>query len=53
MKKLIALLLALVMVFGMVACGNKAPVETNPAETNAPAATEPEKVEAPTYTYHS
>ena len=27
MKKLIAMLLALVMVFGLVACGNKAPDE--------------------------
>ena len=45
MKKLIALLLALVMVMGMVACGAKeeaAPAETEaaaPAETEAPATT--------------
>ena len=42
MKKLIALLLALIMVLGMVACGEKAPAETNaPAkEENKPAATQ-------------
>ena len=57
MKKLIALLLALVMVLGMVACGEKAPAETNaPAkEENKPAATQaatetPDwKVEHPTW----
>ena len=38
MKKIISLLLVLVMVLGMVACGNKAPVETTPAATDAPAA---------------
>ena len=40
MKKLIAMLLALVMVLGLAACGgNAAPAETNaaPAETKAPA----------------
>jgi len=36
MKKLIALLLAMVMVFGLVACGNNAPAETPNAD--APAA---------------
>ena len=43
MKKLIALLLALVMVFGMVACGGN----TEPEGTNAPAAdsTEPQSGE--------
>ena len=43
MKKLIAMLLALVMVLGLAACGgNAAPAETKaaPAETKAPA-TEP------------
>ena len=39
MKKLIALLLALVMVLGMVACGEKAPAE----DTKAPAAENNEK----------
>lgn len=39
MKKLIALLLAGVMVLGMVACGAKAPASNNtPASTTAPAA---------------
>ncbi len=42
MKKTIALLLALVMVFGLVACGNSAPAEPSapaaPAEPAAPAA---------------
>lgn len=36
MKKIISLLLALVMVLGMVACGNNAPVETNPTENQGP-----------------
>lgn len=36
MKKIISLLLALVMVLGMVACGNNAPVETNPTENQDP-----------------
>ena len=39
MKKLIALLLAMIMVFSLVACSNE-PAETEPAETE-PAATEP------------
>ena len=39
MKKLIALLLALVMVLGLAAC-NKAPVETTPATTGAAQETE-------------
>ena len=39
MKKLIALLLALVMVFGLVACGKKAPAADAPAD--APAADAP------------
>jgi predicted small lipoprotein YifL len=45
MKKLIALLLALVMVLGLVACGNKAPATDAPAAdapaADAPAADEP------------
>lgn len=41
MKKLIALLLALIMVIGMVACSRKEPEAAAPAATNAaPAATE-------------
>ena len=40
MKKLIALLLALVMVFGLVACGKKAPAADAPA-ADAPAADAP------------
>ena len=48
MKKLIALLLALTMVFALVACGASEPAETQaPA---APAATEAPKVEAPAET---
>ena len=44
MKKLIAMLLALVMVLAMVACGNTTPETTAPAapaETNAPEAQDP------------
>ena len=37
MKKLIAMLLALVMVVGLVACGEKAPAAEAPVETAAPA----------------
>ena len=40
MKKLIALLLALVMVVGLIACGNT----KAPAETKAPAAETPEEI---------
>ncbi|MGN1000084.1 MAG: carbohydrate ABC transporter substrate-binding protein, partial [Faecousia sp.] len=45
MKKLIALLLAMVMVIGLVACGSSTAKETEapaaaPAETAAPAGTE-------------
>ena len=42
-KQILAMLLALVMVLGMVACGNSTPVATEPAATEAPAAapTEP------------
>ena len=49
MKKLIALLLAMVMVLGLVACGNTAPAATEaPAEPEAPAAAEtPAEPEAP------
>ena len=43
MKKLIAMLLALVMVFSLVACGAK---EEAPAETQAPAAEAPAETEA-------
>ena len=43
MKKLIAMLLALVMVLGLVACGSEKPVETNDpdAATEAPATESP------------
>jgi len=41
MKKLIALLLALVMVFGMVACGNKNDAPAADAPADAPAADAP------------
>ena len=44
MKKLIALLLALVMVLGLVACGEAEPAATEPAATK-PAATEPAATE--------
>ena len=40
MKKLLALVLAVVMVLGMVACGNTTPETTAPAETTTPAAPE-------------
>ena len=40
MKKLIAMLLALVMVFGLVACGNSTPAATEAPAAEAPAATE-------------
>ena len=41
MKKILAMLLALVMVMGLVACGGNAPETTAPAETNAPAESTP------------
>ena len=42
MKKFLAMLLALVMVMGLVACGGNQPAETKaPAETNAPAESTP------------
>ena len=49
MKKLIAMLLACVMVLGLVACGGNAPETTAPAD-NAPQTTAPvaEGPEAPT-----
>ena len=48
MKKLIAMLLAMVMVLGLVACGgNTAPAATEAPEAEAPAATEAPKEEAP------
>ena len=40
MKKLIALILAVVMVFGLVACGQKAPEATPEAEATAEATAE-------------
>jgi len=40
MKKLIAMLMALVMVFGLVACGSSAPAATEAPKADAPAATE-------------
>lgn len=46
MKKLLALLLALIMVIGMVACGNKTETPAPTEETQAPAeATQPETTE--------
>ena len=54
MKKFIALLLALVMVLGLVACGgNTAPAATEAPKADAPAApaaTEAPKAEAPAAT---
>ena len=50
MKKFIALLLALVMIVGLVACGSKsepAPAEEKKEETAAPAPAEETKEEAP------
>ena len=48
MKKLIALLLALVMVIGLVACGGeKAPAADAPAKDDAPVADAPAKDDAP------
>lgn len=49
MKKLVALLMALAMVFALVACGaEEAPAATEaPAANNEPAATEAPEVEAP------
>ena len=42
MKKFLAMLLALVMVMGLVACGGNKPAETQaPTETNAPAESNP------------
>ena len=42
MKKILAMLLALVMVMGLVACGGNKPAETQaPTETNAPAESNP------------
>ncbi len=46
MKKLIAMLLALVMVFGLVACGGSEPAATEAPKTDAPAAEAP-ATEAP------
>ena len=44
MKKLLSLVLAVVMVFGLVACGGNGGTETNPSETTPPVA------EVPSYT---
>ena len=46
MKKLLALVLALVMVMGLAACGNQ-PAETTPAPTEAPTTKAPETTPAP------
>ena len=48
MKKLLSLVLAVIMVLGLVACGNDAPETTAPAGTTAPVAGD-----AATYTYKS
>ena len=45
MKKLFALLLALVMVLSLAACGGEKPVESNPLETDPPAQTQPAPTE--------
>ena len=45
MRKIIAMLLALVMVLGLTACGNK-PVETTPTGTTAPAETQAPETQA-------
>ena len=48
MKKILAMLLALVMVMGLVACGGEKPAETTaPGETNAPAESNPVETNAP------
>ena len=47
MKKILALLLALVMVFALAACGSNAPAATAPAATEASAATEEPAAEEP------
>ena len=56
-KKLLALLLAVVMVLGLVACGNSdKPVTSDPVNTNTPAGNDPvstDPVEEPTYTYNT
>ncbi len=60
MKKYLALLLAVVMVLSLAACGSKTPAATDaptaattPAATDAPAATEPTAEAPATYTYHT
>ena len=63
MKKLLAMLLAVVMVLSMAACGEKDPKVTTAAPTSAPttapttaptepATTEPEPAKVPTYTWN-
>ena len=50
-KRLLALLLALVMVIGLAACGGTTPPATNPPATNPPATDAP-TTPAPVVTYH-
>ena len=47
MKKILSLLLVLVMVLGLVACGASKPAETEAPAVEAPAATEAPETEAP------
>ena len=49
MKKIAALLLALVMAFSLIACGAPAANESKAPEASAPAASQPAGPEAPTY----
>ena len=46
MRKIIAMLLALVMALGLVACGNNTPAETTAPGTTAPAETQPVETQA-------
>ena len=46
MRKIIAMLLALVMALGLVACGNNTPAETTAPGTTAPAETQPAETQA-------
>ena len=47
MKKILALVLALIMVLTLVACGAEKPVETQAPETQAPVAQDPVETQAP------
>lgn len=47
MKKILSLLLVMVMVFGLIACGAAKPAETQAPAAEAPAATEAPAAEAP------